>query len=59
MQHQTSEKLASIPDKEAKVLVRLQSAAEKSRQAFDGAMDDFRNNFTIGSTLYNQDENRD
>ena len=59
MQHQKPEKHASDPSRDAKVLIRLQDAAEKSRQAFDGAMNDFRNSFTIGSTHYDQDESRD
>jgi hypothetical protein len=59
MEQQTREKRSANPVQRVEVLSRLQDAAEKSRKAFDGAMDDFRNRFTIGSTIYDQDENRD
>ncbi|MDR7027716.1 hypothetical protein [Rhizobium rosettiformans] len=49
-------KASANPTQQIDILDRLQSAASKSRVTFDGAIEDFRNRFTVGSTQFN-DEN--
>ncbi|WP_377289404.1 hypothetical protein [Rhizobium sp. SG2393] len=48
-------KAEAAPDRHTDILNRLQSAADKSRVTFDGAIEDFRNRFTVGSTQFTVD----
>ncbi|MBP2461353.1 hypothetical protein J3A65_002117 [Rhizobium sp. PvP014] len=40
---------------ESELLNRLETVAKKSREVYDGAIEDFRNSFTLGSTKFDDD----
>lgn len=57
MDQKKAAKSSEVKASEPSVLTKLQTAADKSREAFDGAMLDFRNRFTVGHTSFEDDDN--
>ncbi|MEG4336021.1 hypothetical protein QUB40_29530 [Microcoleus sp. AT9_A2] len=55
MERKVERKTVATPNQQINILDRLQSAADKSRVTFDGAIEDFRNRFTVGSTQFDDD----
>lgn len=55
MERKVERKTSATPTQQINILDKLQSAASKSRDTFDGAIEDFRNRFTVGSTQFDED----
>lgn len=46
----------ALKSQDNELLDRLEAVAKKSRDVYDGAIEDFRNRFTLGPTKYDSDQ---
>ncbi len=55
MQRNTEKRANHEEARNSELLNRLDSVAQKSREVYNGAIEDFRNSFTLGSTKFETD----
>ena len=56
MRHTGEKRVDALKSQDGELLNRLESVAKKSRDVYDGAIEDFRNRFTLGPTKFDSNE---